>query len=341
MSTGAQEAEDAQIIAVYDVLYTTLTCTYAVLALIVFEYGLTFRQEVEMFWNRKLTGATALFLLNRYLVIIFLILGVTPSGPSQKLVKSATMFEYLVYLPWAVFAAMRAYALAARNWQIGVLVLILGLVPFAVNVAVFGLGINGVVDPIFGCQGAATGLTPELAKRLTITSRTALIIADLLLIVLTWRKLPASSRRWTRVPSLTSVMFNYAYVMVSSILFILNTLHLIFTLISIELSPTGPASFITIFTNPLTCILVSRFLLDLQGATRKSLQLGQEAYLHTETADARTKSTIVFERVVGSIASTLEYRADDESDETALEGDHSGPGNVESDAAGGSVQTKC
>ncbi len=84
---------------------------------------------------------------------------------------------------------MRAYALAARNWHIGVLVLILGLVPFAVNVvraihstshvgilreanrdmctlqAVFGLGITGIVDPIFGCQGAATGLTPELAKR--------------------------------------------------------------------------------------------------------------------------------------------------------------------------------
>ncbi|KAI0704474.1 hypothetical protein C8T65DRAFT_741038 [Cerioporus squamosus] len=283
------DALDAQIVAIYDVLYTTETCTYAVLALIVFEYALTFRQEVDMFWNRKLTGATALFLLNRYLIIIFLILGVAPSGQSQtprvvsylvgaaptpspscaELVKFATMFEYLVYLPWAVFAAMRAYALAARRWPIGVLVLILGLVPFAVNVAVFGLGVTGIVDPIFGCEGATTNLTPELAK---------------------------------------------------SILFILNTLHLIFTLISIELSPTGPASFITIFTNPLTCILVSRFLLDLQGATRKSLHLGTQAGLQTETADARTKSTIVFERVVGSIASTLEPRSND-SDDTVLEED--------------------
>ncbi len=96
-----------------------------------------------MFWNRKLTGATCLFLLNRYIVIVFLILGIIPSGPSNtvriafpcvsdillicaismtrckfvdstlvrnalmrcpscaELIKSATMFEYLMYLPWA------------------------------------------------------------------------------------------------------------------------------------------------------------------------------------------------------------------------------------------------
>lgn len=90
----------------------------------------------------------------------------------------------------------------------------------------------------------------------------------------------------------------------------------------------------------LTCILVSRFLLDLQGATRQSLQLGQEAGLHTETADARTKSTIVFERVVGSIASILEPTTDDDWDETALGCDHSGRVNVESDEAEGSAETK-
>ncbi|TFK81114.1 hypothetical protein K466DRAFT_667318 [Polyporus arcularius HHB13444] len=310
-------SEVAQIVDLYNAIFTTSACTYAVLALVVLEYALTFRQEVDMFWNRKLTGATGLFLLNRYIVIIFLILGIIPSGPSDtvcaELIKSATMFEYLMYLPWAVFAALRAYALAVRRWPLAVLVLFLGIVPFAINVAVFGLGVTGIVDPMFGCQAITTDLSPELAKRFTIASRTALIAADVLLIALTWRKrLPARGWSWTRVPSLTAVMFQYGMIYFV-ILFILNVLHLIFTMISIELAPTGPASFITIFTNPLTSILVSRFLLDLQGATRKSLHLGTQAGLQTDTAGARTKSTIVFERVVGSIASTLEPGMDDES----------------------------
>ena len=35
---------------------------------------LTFGDEVEMFWKRKFTGATAMFLLNRYLILISYVL---------------------------------------------------------------------------------------------------------------------------------------------------------------------------------------------------------------------------------------------------------------------------
>ena len=79
----------------------------------------------------------------------------------------------------------------------------------------------------------------------------------------------------------------------------------------------------------LTCILVSRFLLDLQGATRRSLHLGTHVGEATDT-DARTKSTIIFERVVGSIASTLEPTTDSD---TVLPEDHDGPGHFSSDFA--------
>ena len=80
----------------------------------------------------------------------------------------------------------------------------------------------------------------------------------------------------------------------------------------------------------LTCILVSRFLLDLQGATRRSLQLGTHIGEATDT-NARTKSTIIFERVVGSIASTLEPTTD--SDTVLPEEEHDGPGHFSSDFA--------
>jgi hypothetical protein len=39
-----------------------------------FDWLLTFSQEVETFWKSKLTGPTVLFLLNRYIPIIGVIL---------------------------------------------------------------------------------------------------------------------------------------------------------------------------------------------------------------------------------------------------------------------------
>ena len=40
-------------------------------AWIAYEYVLTFTQEVELFWRRKFTGATLLFLLNRYFLLAY------------------------------------------------------------------------------------------------------------------------------------------------------------------------------------------------------------------------------------------------------------------------------
>ena len=43
------------------------------LALIFFEYTLTFDQEVRLFWGKKLTGAVSLFFANRYATVIYTI----------------------------------------------------------------------------------------------------------------------------------------------------------------------------------------------------------------------------------------------------------------------------
>ncbi|KAH9919779.1 uncharacterized protein BXZ73DRAFT_21190, partial [Epithele typhae] len=40
-------------------------------AILVFDYFLTFGREVNFFWNRRVSGPTVLFILNRYLALIF------------------------------------------------------------------------------------------------------------------------------------------------------------------------------------------------------------------------------------------------------------------------------
>ena len=41
---------------------------------LVYDYLLTFSQEVSLFWNRRWTGATVLFFSNRYLTLFVAIL---------------------------------------------------------------------------------------------------------------------------------------------------------------------------------------------------------------------------------------------------------------------------
>ena len=65
-------------------------------AFILYDYAITFDEEVEMFWKdafakRKLTGAAALFLVNRYLVLglrLANLFGFAPMTDKQHVVRS-------------------------------------------------------------------------------------------------------------------------------------------------------------------------------------------------------------------------------------------------------------
>lgn len=42
-----------------------------------YEYFITLGEEAKYFWKRKVTGASAIFFLNRYILLIFYALGFT------------------------------------------------------------------------------------------------------------------------------------------------------------------------------------------------------------------------------------------------------------------------
>ena len=103
-----------------------LTCY--LIAFMLYEYAITFDQEVDMFWKevfakKRISGATALFLVNRYLVSLlrlFNLLGFTPMTDKKYVrpfyvrprcidhmlrcvlvAKVALGFTLLQYVPWA------------------------------------------------------------------------------------------------------------------------------------------------------------------------------------------------------------------------------------------------
>ena len=50
-------------------------------ALVVFEYIITFGTEVQLFWGRRVTGASILFFINRYMRLAYALLCVTTYLP--------------------------------------------------------------------------------------------------------------------------------------------------------------------------------------------------------------------------------------------------------------------
>ncbi|GJE93317.1 hypothetical protein PsYK624_094760 [Phanerochaete sordida] len=59
----------ASILSLLSVLDTTLLIELTATTLYLYDYILTFSQEVGCVWNRKFTGASLLFIINRYVVL--------------------------------------------------------------------------------------------------------------------------------------------------------------------------------------------------------------------------------------------------------------------------------
>ncbi|TBU52426.1 hypothetical protein BD310DRAFT_832225, partial [Dichomitus squalens] len=105
------------------------------------------------------------------------------------------------------------------------------------------------------------------------------------------------------------------------ILAVLNTLHLSFTLLSVNALALETTSVVTFFTVPVSSILVSRFLLHLQSANFRAVDSIQSS----QTSLQNLHRSLVFERVVGSLAASIS--AEDYLREDPSDGDHGGRAN--------------
>ncbi|KAI0722607.1 hypothetical protein C8Q76DRAFT_366594 [Earliella scabrosa] len=190
--------------------------------------------------------------------------------------SSCEMFSYInsslyhsQYIPWAVFSAMRAYALSSRTWPLAVGVFLLSLGPVVVNFV-------GTGYAVYESDGAACGL-----------------------LAITWKTTFKDSRENMRVlgqrTSLSAILFRDGVIYFVT-LAIMNILHLSFSLLSIvNWSFHAATSSLATFSDPLTAILVSRFLIDLQEANNALMHQGSLASM----------DSLAFNRFVGSLGAPL------------------------------------
>ncbi|TBU24948.1 hypothetical protein BD311DRAFT_855376, partial [Dichomitus squalens] len=286
---------------------------------------LTTGEEVRCFWGRKVTGAAILFWLNKYMTMLYLVwnLGNLLDLPNNVCVFSHRFFE--VYRDigtdiFVAFSAIRVYALQ-RNIFLSFITFVLSMTPFGVNLVQFGFGLSGKNIPPFGC--APVGYeSSDLDKKsvdadivwteiLTVLSRSCLIAADCLAAGVTWFTL-ARPRDIHFIgvlkSSLTRVLLIDGTVYFLT-LGLVNSLHLTFALLALDVITLKGTSILENFTIPLTAVLVSRFLLHLQSASLRTVGSIHSSQMSTMNLDR----SALYERVVGSLGTRI--TADDFGEE--------------------------
>ncbi|KAI1789125.1 hypothetical protein LXA43DRAFT_974446 [Ganoderma leucocontextum] len=165
----------------------------SILALIAYDYVLTLPQEVNLFWRRRVNVSSMLFFAVRYLAIAYYVglvyyrTIIRPYPPIRC--KFGYVFNmvlrYLEYLPWAIFSALRVYALSFKCWPLGAFVFFWSIIPLVLNYYV--------------------STVPSFLS-LLIVIQSGLIIADATVIGVTW-KTTYRARKGGQASLLTQVIF--------------------------------------------------------------------------------------------------------------------------------------
>ena len=58
----------------------------------IYDFAITLGAEINLFWTRKPTGATALFVLNRYLLVLDYIFNIATIERSSAIVSSCQLW---------------------------------------------------------------------------------------------------------------------------------------------------------------------------------------------------------------------------------------------------------
>ncbi|OSX61821.1 hypothetical protein POSPLADRAFT_1144208 [Postia placenta MAD-698-R-SB12] len=133
MSAAAiQSVENTYELLLYSDYHETTETYY------LYDCIITFDREVEVIWTRKLTGASVLYILNRYLCAVNQVISILPSfvdiSSDCMVCLAICVTRVTIYEQSAGFSGLRVYGVSGRRWKaLPVVVVILGTVPLITN----------------------------------------------------------------------------------------------------------------------------------------------------------------------------------------------------------------
>ncbi|KAJ6477031.1 hypothetical protein C8R45DRAFT_1216809 [Mycena sanguinolenta] len=286
----------------------------AAVALLIWDWVITFPAEVQKIWCRKLSGSTVLYASLRYGTlcekIIVLLLASWYLGPHG----SDLCFEhlYLGTIGYGLFSSLRVLALSKRNWYLAVPVFFMCLPSAIATAYVYAHQESPGVDS-YGCLLAYMA-SPTVHDRIRIAGIISDLLSEIIVIVITVRQTfwlrnltkDENSFGEKQPLSVASLLLRNGtiYFIALFILSLADMLVLIFDHLP-EFSTRYDYWVVPYFTPVLRTMIICRFLLKLRAAY----------YLTDHEAEGSDHSIYFASRIIGSLGVPVNATIFDEADD--------------------------
>ncbi|KAH9855923.1 hypothetical protein C2E23DRAFT_882684 [Lenzites betulinus] len=271
--------------------------TFAAFALLAFEYVITFDREARLVWTQKVSGATILFLLNRYWLffhcnVVGYMVIVGNGGPP---------------IIWAAFSMLRGYALSGRRWWIAFVIFLLFLPDIVLTCVYYSKLIPTAAPPPFNCLLSSdlpesTWIQLIVLYSFVIASRTCLIAGDLIVLLVTWH----STFSITRAAKVANMQMSLTSALLKD-----GTLYfvclLILNVLNIIINAVPNSSAVSAFQDPITSILVSRFLLNLRDTLTADTRNSQPTFIRSSYHTRQLSTGLQFADFVEPMGADLDH----------------------------------
>ncbi|KAI0694612.1 hypothetical protein BC835DRAFT_1306237 [Cytidiella melzeri] len=257
----------------------------ALMFVVLYDVVITFGQEIEVIWcygtrGKNTIAASILFLANRYLAILYGIVGfVAGTVPLTTTCTAVTRLTEAIVLGlilcFALISAYRVYALQVWKCQLlAALVFLLNLVPFTINLYAFTRYTPAAIGPSFSPCAVIDPLAPALEIQFVRACRLSAIAADALVLLLTLAK---TVPNWIEARKLKiAVPLSTALIQDGSAYFCVLLIMNIFQMITFAVWET---EFLTTFIYILTPVLSCRLILNLRQVNNKSADQDFDSHL--------------------------------------------------------------
>ncbi|EKM57575.1 uncharacterized protein PHACADRAFT_192722 [Phanerochaete carnosa HHB-10118-sp] len=300
------------------------SATLATAALIFYDHLITLDQEVRTVWQQSFSIVSLLIVFTRWTLLMQAVFAFIPQGLVRYVSPSNWINEapsLVAFVQTAVFSALRVCAIWNRNYVLFIIVLVLSLPPVVTNTyAIFNGYLEYFPSPIDACI-EFPNYSDEVDHICTFSllllfTRIPLIVADVLILILTWMK----THRQYREAKLLNIKSPLATCLIRDgtiyffILLVLNASQILsFYLTSI--------SIVTAFTSTLPQMLICRFMMNLRLLNLGS-STSSEVGMSQQLASLRT---LVFNNdappsFMGNMGEPLDYDQDVSEDDDASVG---------------------